>query len=88
MTWTDFLTRPKHIKAWRWDGDTDWKKAPEEIQAIVPHWSPKRIALPVKDSEGRELLWVDPGDWIILEPDGSLRPCKPGVFRSLYARAL
>lgn len=79
----EYRKKPVVIKAWRWDGSTDWKLAPEWLQSVVPHWSPKGITIPTLEGNMTAL----PGDWIIRGIKDEVYPCKPDIFEASYEPA-
>lgn len=73
---TRFRARPFEIEATLWF-------APGDHHAVQPVGGGFDAKGQVHGKQG----WsgVDPGDWIIAEPDGSgFYPCKPDVFSAKY----
>jgi len=78
-----YRKKPVVIEAWCWDGDTDWTKAPEWLQAVVPHWSPKSLMIPTLEGN----MSASPGDWLIQGVKGEVYPCKADIFAATYEPA-
>ena len=77
-----YRKKPIVIEAWQWNGDTDWTKAPEWLQDVVPHWSPIKLAIPTLEG----IMYATPGDYIIQGVIGEVYPCKPDIFAATYER--
>ena len=80
---TKFRKKPVIIDAWQWDGSTNWSTAPEWLQEVVPHWSPKELAIPTLEGTMRAM----PGDWLIRGVKGEVYPCKPDIFEATYEKS-
>lgn len=73
-----FRTKPFELEAVQWF-------EPGDHPAVASHWQPMagRTQWMVRGHQG--LSTVNPGDWIIAEPDGDgFYPCDPDTFARKY----
>lgn len=74
-----FRSKPVTIEAHQWN-------RPGDHPAVQPVALGGHDTYVVSGKQGE--VRVEPGDWIIAEPDGSgFYPCKPDVFAAKYERA-
>lgn len=75
-----YRAKPVMIEAHQWNRPGDHPA----VEPIARHGFADAYVVRGKQGEVR----VEPGDWIIAEPDGSgFYPCKPDVFAAKYERA-
>lgn len=78
-----YRKKPVVIEAWQWNGTDNWLEAPEWLQAVIVHWSPKVLYIPTLEGS----MAASPGDWIIKGVKGEIYPCKPDIFAATYEPA-
>ena len=91
---TSYRARPVLVLALCWDG-TD-----ERLRVLKKAWAPAFARHEVKDEDGathgtKTLLVPTPegvlpaqvGDWVVRDPQGSVRPVRADLFRQLYEAA-
>lgn len=75
-----FRNKPMTIEAEQWFPD----KEVEGVQYTLSMDNARHFVTTAHD----QVVYLDPGDWIIKEPDGrGYYPCKPDIFDARYEAA-
>jgi len=83
-----YRKKPVVVEAIQWQASFGVWDLPDWLMRAVSggtlRRNPEQREQLLIENKNAHMMIADPGDWIILEADGTMSRCKPGVFEQTY----